>query len=162
MNRELIGSFAILLVAVIALLIFLSNRSVRKAQEKVIEKPQGSLNAEHPYSVFYVSTVFTESALTRVWAHGLGSRGKAFLAITPDGISVTRVGEVGFLIPAGDLLGLTRASATIDKGVEKDGLLVLVWRLGDERVATHFRVVDVSKRREIENLITETTGVEIE
>lgn len=162
MTRELIGAAAISLVLLIAILIFLSNRSVRRAQESIMPAPAPSLTSEHRYSAFYVSTVFVESALTRVWAHGLGSRGKAFLAIEPAGLSVSRQGERGFLIPTKHLIGLTRASATIDKGVERDGLLVVIWQLGEDRLATHFRVVDPEKRKQIESLIKEVTGVEIE
>lgn len=161
MTRELVGVLAVGLVAVVVLLVYLSNRSVRRAQEQVIPKPAESLSTEHPHSAYYVSTVFAEKALTRVWAHGLGGRGKAFLAISPAGVSISRLGEVGFLIPTKDLTGLARASATIDKAVERDGLLVLLWNLGEDQLATHLRIVDPAKRKAIESLITEATGVEI-
>jgi hypothetical protein len=105
--------------------------------------------------------VFADKALTRVWAHGLGGRGRAFIAITPEGISVSRQGETGFLIPTASLAGVSRASATIDKAVERDGLLVLLWTLGSDELATHLRIVNHEKRKGMENLITEATGVEI-
>ncbi len=161
MTRELVGVLAVGLVAVVVLLVYLSNRSVRRAQEQVIPKPAESLSTEHAHPAYYVSTVFAEKALTRVWAHGLGGRGKAFLAISPAGVSISRLGEVGFLIPTKDLTGLARASATIDKAVERDGLLVLLWNLGEDQLATHLRIVDPAKRKAIESLITEATGVEI-
>jgi hypothetical protein len=161
MTRELIGALAVALVAVVVVLVYLSNRSVRRAQEQVIPKPADSLNTEHDHAVYYVSTVFAEKALTRVWAHGLGGRGKAFLAISPSGVSISRLGEAGFLIPTKDLTGLARASATIDKAVELDGLMVLLWNLGSDQLATHLRIVDPAKRKAIETLIIEATGVEI-
>lgn len=161
MTRELVGALAVLLTAVVMILVYLSNRSVRRAQESSIPKPADSLNVEHPHPAYYVSTVFAEQPLTRVWAHGLGGRGKAFLAITPEGVSISRLGEAGFLIPKSDLTGLTRASATIDKAVERDGLLVLLWNLGEDKLATHLRIVDPAKRKAIETLIIEATGVEI-
>lgn len=161
MTRELIGALAVALVAVVALLVYLSNRSVRRAQEQVISSPMPALNTEHPHEAYYVSTVFAKTALTRVWAHGLGGRGKAYLAISPEGVSISRLGEIGFLIPSNSLSGLTRASATIDKAVERDGLLVLIWKLGEDELATHLRIVDPAKRRAIESLIAQATGVEI-
>ena len=161
MTRELVGALAVGLVAVVVLLVYLSNRSVRKAQEVVIPKPQPALGLVHPHQAYYVSTVFADRPLTRVWAHGLGGRGKAFLAITAEGLSIARQGEAGLLIPAKDLTGITRASATIDKAVERDGLLVVLWMLGDDELATHLRIVDLAKRKTIESLITEATGVEI-
>lgn len=161
MTREIVGAMAVGLVGIVVLLVFLSNRSVRKAQEKVIPKPQDSLNTLHPHQMYYVSTVFADKALTRVWAHGLGGRGKALMAISTEGISISRHGEPGFLIPTSSLTGVTRASATIDKVVERDGLMVLIWELGGDEVATHLRIVDHKKRRAMEALIAEATGVEI-
>lgn len=161
MTRELAGALAVGLVAVVVILIYLSNRSVRKAQETAIPKPAASLNIEHPHSGYYVSTVFAQKALTRVWAHGLGSRGKVFIGVDSQGVSLSRLGEVGFLIPANQLIGLTKASATIDKAVERDGLLVLLWRLGEDELATHLRIVDRDKRKQLEAEITKATGVEI-
>lgn len=161
MTREIVGLLIVGIVPLVVLLVYLSNRSVRKAQEKVIPKPQQALNIIHDHTAFYVSTVFADKALSRVWAHGLGGRGRAFMAITSDGISISRQGESGFLIPSKNLTGVTRASATIDKAVEKDGLLVLVWMLGEDELATHLRIVNHEKRKEMERLITEATGVEI-
>jgi hypothetical protein len=161
MTRELVGALAVGLLAVVVLLVYLSNRSVRRAQEQVIPKPADALNVLHPHDAYYVSTVFAEKALTRVWAHGLGGRGKAFIAISPEGISISRQGEAGFLIPTKNLTGVSRASATIDKAVERDGLLVLLWTLGADELATHLRIVNHEKRKVMESLITEATGVEI-
>jgi hypothetical protein len=161
MTREIVGALAVGLVAVVVLLVYLSNRSVRRAQEQVIPKPADALNDLHPHDAYYVSTVFAEKALTRVWAHGLGGRGKAYIAISPEGISVSRQGEAGFLIPTRNLTGVSRASATIDKAVERDGLLVLLWTLGADELATHLRIVNHEKRKVMESLITEATGVKI-
>lgn len=161
MTRELAGALAVGLVALVVVLIYLSNRSVRKAQESAIPQPAASLSIEHPHAGYYVSTVFAQKALTKVWAHGLGSRGKVFVGVDSQGISLSRLGEVGFLIPTDHLIGMTRASATIDKAVERDGLLVLIWKLGEDELATHLRIVDREKRKKLESEITKVTGVEI-
>jgi hypothetical protein len=117
------------MVAVIVLLVYLSNRSVRRAQEQVIPKPADSLNVLHPHAAYYVSTVFADKALSRVWAHGLGGRGRAFIAITPEGISVSRQGETGFLIPTKSLTGVsidgnagsaTNATNAVNIGITDD------------------------------------------
>ena len=70
------------------------------------------------------------------------------------------MGEPSFHIPKNDLITLTRASATIDKGVERDGLMVLVWRLGDQEVMTNLRVISAKKRKEYEEAIEKVTGVQ--
>jgi hypothetical protein len=109
--------------------------------------------------VFYASTVFGDSQLNRVWAHGLGGRGKAKIFVDAAGVSLERIGEPSILIPAQDLLALGRVSATIDKGVEKNGLLALTWRLGDTELVTNLRVVNPKNRNQIESAIENATGV---
>lgn len=161
MEREIIGASAIALVAVIASLIYLSNRSVRKAQESALPEPSRPTQLTDGIAAFYVSTVFADSPLKRVWAWGLGGRGKALVTVEHDGVSIERQGESGLFISRDVLTGVSRASATIDKGVEKDGLIALIWRLGSEELATHLRIVSRSQRQEFENAIREHFGVEI-
>ncbi len=161
MEREIIGASAIALVAVIASLIYLSNRSVRKAQESALPEPSRPTQLTDGIAAFYVSTVFADSPLKRVWAWGLGGRGKALVTVEHDGVSIERQGELGLFISRDALTGVTRTSATIDKGVEKDGLIALIWRLGREELATHLRIVSRSQRQEFENAIREHFGVEI-
>ncbi len=161
MEREIIGASAIALVALIASLIYLSNRSVRKAQESALPEPSRPTQLTAGIAAFYVSTVFADSPLKRVWAWGLGGRGKALVTVEHDGVSIERQGELGLFISRDALTGVSRASATIDKGVEKDGLIALIWRLGSEELATHLRIVSRSQRQEFENAIREHFGVEI-
>ena len=161
MTREIIGAIAISLVAVVAALIFFSNRSLRKAQEASLPEPSEGLSANDAIAGFYVSTVFAQSPLKRVWAYGLGGRGKALLSVSETGVVIERQGERSLLIEARQLTAATRASATIDKGAERDGLLVLLWQLGDEELATHLRIVAKSQRKIFEEKLTEVLGVEI-
>lgn len=161
MEREIIGASAIALVAVVASLIYLSNRSVRKAQESAMPEPSRPAAFADGVAAYYVSTVFADSPLKRVWAWGLGGRGKALVAVNSSGVSFERQGELGLFISRESLTGVARASATIDKGVEKDGLIALIWKLGDEELATHLRIVSRSQRQEFENAIREHFGVEI-
>ncbi len=161
MEREIIGASAIALVAVVASLIYLSNRSVRKAQESAMPEPSRPAEFAGGVAAYYVSTVFADSPLKRVWAWGLGGRGKALVAVDSSGVSIERQGELGLFISRDSLIGISRASATIDKGVEKDGLIALIWKLGDEELATHLRIVSRSQRQQFENAIREYFGVEI-
>jgi hypothetical protein len=71
----------------------------------------------------------------------LGSRGKSKVFASEDGVSIERVGESNFLIPTASIAGFTRETATIDKGVEQDGLIAIHWSHGKERLVTHLRVV---------------------
>lgn len=159
MVRELIGTAMILLVFLVVWRVYVSVQRRKVQQQAQLEKPKPSIGGVELGDVFYASTVFGDSQLNRVWAHGMGGRGKAKLFIDPQGISLERVGEQSIFIPKGDLLAMGRVSATIDKGVEKNGLLALTWRLGDTALVTNLRVVDVKRRNDIETAIENVTGV---
>lgn len=159
MIRELIGTLLIALVFVIAWRVYRSVQSRKQEQQLQLPAPKQSAGGVELGDVFYASTVFAISPLARVWAYRLGGRGKAKLFVSEHGVSIERVGEPSILIPCTDLLALTRASATIDKGVERDGLMVLVWRLGDQELMTNLRVASAAKRREYEEAIENATGV---
>ncbi len=160
MTREMIGFLMISMVAVIALLIWLSTIKHRRQQESVIATPV-SPTSNGEYESFYVSTVLASQPLERVWAHGLGMRGKAILGVDDNGISVFRTGETGFLIPKSKIEFLGAASATIDKGVERNGLVAIAWFLGDTSVVTHFRFTKPEVRKEFENKVSQLIGAQI-
>jgi len=157
--RELIGTALILMVFVIAWRVYRSVQRRKLEQQKNLTAPKSSQGGVDYGDVFYASTVLSESPLTRIWAYGLGGRGKAKLFLSESGISLERVGEPSLLIPKSDLRQVTRSSATIDKGVERGGLLSLVWKLGDTELITNLRVVSPQRRNEIEEAIEKVTGV---
>ena len=159
MIREVIGLTLVLLVFVVAWRVYRSVQRKKEEQQRHLPRPIASAGGADYGQVFYASTVFANSPLTRVWAHGLGGRGKAQLFLSADGISLERVGEPSLLIPNDDLHAMHRTSATIDKGVERDGLLALVWELGGQKLITNLRIVDPARRVEIETAITNLTGV---
>jgi hypothetical protein len=160
MTRELIGFLAISLVAIIALSIWLSTKKKRRIQEQSISAPLAATSTGD-FSALYVSTVLDEARLDRIWAHGLGMRGNAMLAVDPSGVSVVRVGEESFLIPAHDLHLVEATTATIDKAVEKSGLTAIHWSLGDTKVISHFRFTNPLERKEFESKILQLIGAQI-
>jgi hypothetical protein len=160
MTRELIGFLMISLVAVVALVIWISVRKRRAAQEMLIAEPlQATQQGEYP--ALYVSTVFDSAPLERVWGHGFAMRGQARLAVDASGISVSRLGERGFLVPTKTITGIDATSATLDKGVEKDGLTVIRWSLGETQVATHFRFTNPAVRKEFEHKVSQLIGAQV-
>lgn len=160
MIRELIGTIAILLVFLVVWRVYVSVQKRKKLQQSQLQKPKPSIGGVELGDVFYASTVFGDSQLNRVWAHGLGGRGKAKLFIDPAGISLERTGEPSILIPKEDLVAMSRVSATIDKGVERNGLLALTWKLGETVLVTNLRVVNPKNRNEMEQEITNATGIQ--
>lgn len=159
MTKELIGGLAIALVATIAIFIYLSNRKTRSRQELELAAPI-AFEGEGT-KLFYVSTVFTEKPLDRVWAHGLGIRGNAQIAFAESGIGISRTGESGFWIPKEALSSFNLQSATIDKGVEKDGLIAINWRLGSRAVTSVLRVTVEQSRRQVIFELEKLIGVAV-
>jgi archaellum component FlaF (FlaF/FlaG flagellin family) len=137
---------AVLSVAVFAFLVSLAIATVRKrariqsAALKLYEID--SLTGEEVAEAAgqYVSTVFTDSPLQRVVANGLMHRGQARLSVLKDGLIIDRTGEASIAIPAASLVSVTRASATIDRGTETDGLLTVDWKAGASSLSTNLRL----------------------
>lgn len=159
MTKELIGTLAIALVAVIAVAIYLSNRRLRRSQEASIRQP--ATFAGEGTKAFYVATVYAEKPLDRIWAYGLGVRGNGSISVLADGIGISRVGASGFFIPSGSLEGVGLQSATIDKGVERDGLLAIDWTLGETSLTTILRINNSSMKKKVVFEIEKLIGVAV-
>jgi hypothetical protein len=65
------------------------------------------------------------------------------LALHPEGLLVRIPGEDPVLFPA-EGLEAGRATWTIDRVVETDGLVMVRWRLAGRDVDSYFRIVDGS------------------
>jgi len=140
MTRELIGAALILLVLIIGLNIYWSIGRKRKQQEASLTEPFILPSFEPLFDCFYVATVFANNPLERVWAYGLGPRGKAVIGRFESELVIGRVGERSFAIPVQSIEHLGRGGATIDRGVEKSGLVQIGWKLGDARLLTSLRI----------------------
>lgn len=87
----------------------------------------------------YVATTTAGDWLDRIAVHGLGLRGNAVATVHPTGVLVTRVGARTVFVPRTDLVSVQLTAGMTGKFVEKDGLVVITWRLGTEHVDTGFR-----------------------
>lgn len=140
LTREVIGATLIAAVLLIALFIFMRVQKRKISQESVLEAPSQAQEGVRLFQCLYVATVFESSPLERVWAYGLGNRGKAEVAASDSGIGLLRQGERGFLIPYSSIVSIARQSATIDKGVEARGLVQIHWKLGEQELLTNLRI----------------------
>lgn len=91
---------------------------------------------------WYVATTLADQPLERVAVHGLGFRARATASVHPEGLVLAPQGRAPFLIAAADLRGAGRATWAIDRVVEKDGLVLIGWMLGDTAVDSYLRVPD--------------------
>ncbi len=90
----------------------------------------------------YVATTSAGDLLDRIVVHGLGHRGRAWLAITPEGVLITRRGEPDLWIPGASMSDVRLGSGQAQQAFEAGGLVLIEWQLGDRRVETGFRADD--------------------
>ena len=90
----------------------------------------------------YVATTTAGDPLDRIAVHNLGFRGAASVTVTEAGLLVQRPGADDAWIPKAELRGWRRATWTIDRVVEPDGLELVEWMLGSRRVDTYLRLDD--------------------
>ena len=148
METYQVGLITLGLFSLFAIIVLITWRRRITAQALLLEKPKGIESSFAANNCFYVATTFSERPLERVIAHGLAHRGHARLAVTGSGVEVSRVGELGFLIPTAALIEVSLGSAVIDRAVEKEGLVVIKWRLGAVELQSHFRFVSSELRAE--------------
>ncbi|WP_341954803.1 hypothetical protein [Salinibacterium sp. TMP30] len=118
-------------------------RKRRQSHIGVPLQPPADLPSEHPsFSGKYVSTTLGCDQLNRVAVHSLGFRGNCTIEVHPAGVAVFRAGERDIWIPRDDVRGIARATWTIDRVVEKNGLQMIEWTLDGTAVDSYFRMDD--------------------
>ncbi|MEV8253983.1 hypothetical protein AB0O95_08480 [Rhodoglobus sp. NPDC076762] len=90
----------------------------------------------------YVATTVAGDQLNRINVHGLGFRANCLLEVHSEGIVVSRAGSPDLWLSRSDVRGITRATWTIDRVVESNGLQVIEWNLDDTAVDSYFRMDD--------------------
>lgn len=96
---------------------------------------------------WYVATTLADQPLERVAVHGLGFRARATAAVHPEGLVLAVRGRDPILLAPDTLRGVGRATWAIDRVVEKDGLILIGWMLGDTPVDSYLRVPDTEAAR---------------
>jgi len=114
----------------------------RRRQQDVAELPAtpAGLGAEPGHHGKYVATTAAGDPYDRIAARGLGFRGFATASVHDEGLLIERVGERALWIPRAQLLGVGRATWTIDRVVEENGLHLIRWRLGERELDTYLRI----------------------
>lgn len=95
----------------------------------------------------YVATTTAGDWLDRIAVHGLGIRSNAEMSVHAEGVLFDRAGAGPLFVPAAEVTGFRQASGMAGKFVEKDGLVVLSWRLGERELDTGFRTRQASDKQ---------------
>ncbi|MFD8376823.1 hypothetical protein ACFV2Z_39765 [Streptomyces sp. NPDC059688] len=77
--------------------------------------------------------------LDRIVAHGLGTRSRAELTLTAEGLEVERPGATDFFVPTAALRGARLDKGIAGKVLTEGGLLVVTWAHGDKLIDSGFR-----------------------
>ncbi|MHA7986541.1 PH-like domain-containing protein [Rathayibacter sp. CAU 1779] len=117
----------------------------------------------------HVATTYHDKPLDRVVVAGLAFRSTASVTVSDGGVTLTAPGESSVAIAASAILGAGAATWTIDRTVERDGLLMIAWRTvpADAEgpvLDTYLRVTDPDERRRlvagIRSISTTTDGAD--
>jgi hypothetical protein len=91
---------------------------------------------------FYVATTHAEAPTDRIAVRGLGFRARAGVAVHPEGVLLSIAGQPDAFIPTSSIVGVGRATWTIDRVVGTDGLVFIRWNFGGLEVDTNLRVAE--------------------
>jgi hypothetical protein len=100
--------------------------------------------------------------LDRIVAHGLGTRSRAELTLTDQGLEVERSGASDFFVPTAALRGARLDKGIAGKVLTEGGLLVVTWALGDKLIDSGFRSDRAAEHAEwvdtLNKMINDTEG----
>lgn len=134
---------AILIVVVLFALVWWGWRGRIRRQSGLTQLPQAPVDLLDRLLAraegMYVVTTYAAQPLERIAVHGLGVRSNAEAIVARDGVLLNRQGAPDVYIPRELLVSVSTASGMVGKFVERNGLVVFTWRLGDTVVDTGFR-----------------------
>lgn len=145
MDKLLPAAGILLFVAVVFVGLALGWRARRRRQAGLpaLAQPPASLApALVSADGFYVATTIADAPTDRVAVRGLGFRARAGVAVHPEGVVLTIAGQPDAFVPRSAIVGVGRATWTIDRVVGRDGLVFVRWTLGDTAVDTYLKVPD--------------------
>lgn len=92
--------------------------------------------------VLYVSTTRHGEPLERVTISPLAYRARGEMAVTDRGVALCLDGSPTVFLASARLVGVGRATVTIDRVVESGGLLRITWNASDEMIVdSYLRIV---------------------
>lgn len=99
-------------------------------------EPTGDVIGE--FHGLYVATTEHEAPLNRLAIRHLAFRSRVTITVTTAGVALSMPGEPNIFINKSTLVGVGRATWTIDRVVEKDGLIFVSWHVNDSTIADSY------------------------
>lgn len=145
MDRVLIGAAILAAVALLFVLLFRAWRAKQRSQADIgePEAPPADLgDATFSDDLLYVASTRAEAPLDWITIAGLGFRARATITTAPEGVVIDLAGRGPVFIPKASIRGVGRATWTIDRVVDTDGLIFLRWVLGTTEIDSYLRSTD--------------------
>jgi hypothetical protein len=145
MTRELAAGLMLALLVVALLLAWWGWRhrvGRHRDLPELLASSEVSVRPQQIHSVLYVATTQSDAPLERIARRPLAFRARVNLGSGPDGLWLDIAGEDEVFIPSAQLIAVGRATWTIDRVVDSDGLIFVRWQWGEREVDSYFRSVD--------------------
>ena len=145
MDRILIALAILAVVVALFAVLFRAWRARQRRQSDLgdPEAPPADLGeATFTEDLLYVATTRADAPLDRITIAGLGFRARAIITTAPSGIVLDLAGRGPVFIPTSAVRGVGRATWTIDRVVDADGLVFLRWVLGTTEIDSYLRSTD--------------------
>ncbi|GAB3797807.1 transporter [Humibacter antri] len=130
------------LIAIVVVLIFVGmwvGWRRRARRDSAIEVPTALAEPGETLltvKALHVGSTHHDHPLDRVVGPGLAFRANATVTVSAGGITISAPGERSVAIAANAILGAGTATWTIDRTVERDGLVLVAWHSGGGSRAT--------------------------
>lgn len=140
MDSKLVSAIVVIAILLILFaLMALAWRRRGRAQSDLPELdavPADLGTALGSFAGLYLSTTPAGAPLERITVRGLGFRARTSVELFESGI----VFNTDRFIARESIVAIERATWTIDRGVETDGLSVVRWALGERELESNFRL----------------------
>lgn len=161
MSREL-SVLVMLLAGCVLLGLMLWGWTRRKRRDSGLVAPldlrsDAERAADGGYRVtgLYVASTATGAPLDRLAISGLAFRAKAEITVSSAGVALALAGERPVLLAREQLVGVDRATWTVDRVVEPNGLVLLAWRTANDTIVdSYFRLQGTEPKELIAHIET--------
>ena len=148
MDKNLSGFLVIVfLILMLALMVWgwLSRRRRQAHLPALAPVPADLGEIFGSFAGLYVATTTAADHLDRIAVRGLGFRSRVTITVASEGVVLAIPGQDDLFIPVGAITDAGRATWSIDRVVEDNGLSTLSWTLGDTAVTSSFRLALVDE-----------------
>ena len=154
---------AITLCVLVTVLLLMRRGWLKRSRlQKDIASPRAlpsDFEASGIFTARYVASTAAGAWLTRIVAHTLGMPARCQLEWGQHGLAVKRDNAMPFLVLRNEIIDVRADRAIAGRAFERDGLVVVTWKLGDVFIDSGFRFDKADQQVEFLNLMKKQGSV---